>query len=413
MPVVPEFEGGHSLPEAMRTAASSATPGLAVAELPGQSVTVSDTPAESVPVIDGTVTTTPNKTAEPSDVPTPIDPAPSVVEAVDAGMAAAPVTLPTQSGSSESAVVTSSSADGATQQQDHASTQTESSETPVAATSNAAVSSEKTDVAMSGEGNRNSPTRHDSGVGGKPSGDTAARVSKTANSGSAGMVVKAPDSFSWKPVGNSSGNRPFQVAHIGEEGYRTLVLGSVGGKDPLSIELVDCLARHLHQNSIILGGFECTIVRTMNPDGDANGKLRNQKGEYVNSGFPKTLAEASKVSMAEPKFVLEQIERLKPQRIVHIRTVSSGVGVVATGFSSQTAAREAAEWMKFKMVMLPDKSAPGQLERYVSTSGVADMITIGIPESTPKEELWNLYGDIILNLLLAEDFATREIARKQ
>lgn len=117
--------------------------------------------------------------------------------------------------------------------------------------------------------------------------------------------------------------------------------------------------------------------------------------------------------MAEPKFVLEQIERLKPQRIVHIRTVSSGIGVVATGFSSQTAAREAAEWMKFKMVMLPDKSAPGQLERYVSTSGVADMITIGIPESTPKEELWNLYGDIILNLLLAEDFATREIARKQ
>jgi hypothetical protein len=63
--------------------------------------------------------------------------------------------------------------------------------------------------------------------------------------------------------------------------------------------------------------------------------------------------------------------------------------------------------------MLPERSNPGSLERYVSTSGVSDMITIGVPDTTPKDEVWSLYGDTILNLLLAEDFASREVARKQ
>ncbi len=348
----------------------------------------------------------PKENIESTDVPKPVDPAPTAAK-VDPMPETSSATSP-QVASSESSGVKSTSANPATETK--APKQTEN---PVAAKSEPATSTDKTDVAMGGEGNRNSSTRSDGGLARKNNGSNSTPDRKAANAKPSGVVVKAPETFSWKPTGKSSGNRPFQVVQIGDEGYRTLVLGSVGGKDPLAIELVDRLARHLHQDSIILGGFECTIVRTMNPDGEATGKLRNQKGEYVNSGFPKSLADVSKVSMAEPKFVLEQIERLKPQRIVHIRSISSGVGVVATGFSSQTAAREAAEWMKFKMVTLPDKSDPGQLERYVSTSGVADMITIGIPESTPKDELWNLYGDTILNLLLAEDFATREVARKQ
>jgi hypothetical protein len=41
------------------------------------------------------------------------------------------------------------------------------------------------------------------------------------------------------------------------------------------------------------------------------------------------------------------------------------------------------------------------------------MLTIGIPDSTPRAELWDLYGDTLMNLLLRDDMATREMARKQ
>lgn len=62
------------------------------------------------------------------------------------------------------------------------------------------------------------------------------------------------------------------------------------------------------------------VIRTINPDGETNRRYLNEKGDYVNSGFPKALADASKVQMPEAKFVLEQIDALKPQRIVHIRS---------------------------------------------------------------------------------------------
>jgi hypothetical protein len=41
------------------------------------------------------------------------------------------------------------------------------------------------------------------------------------------------------------------------------------------------------------------------------------------------------------------------------------------------------------------------------------MITFGIPNSTTKEELWTRYGDTLLNLLLRDDVATREMARQE
>jgi hypothetical protein len=53
------------------------------------------------------------------------------------------------------------------------------------------------------------------------------------------------------------------------------------------------------------------------------------------------------------------------------------------------------------------------MERYVSTTGSSDMITFGIPEATPKSEVWDRFGDTLLNLLLGDDTAAREMARTQ
>lgn len=237
---------------------------------------------------------------------------------------------------------------------------------------------------------------------------------KTAPKTPSGVLVSPPKPFAWEGTGKSTGQRAFQVASPGDDGYRTLVVGSVGGNDPLALELIDRLAHRLHEDSVILGGYDCTIIRTLNPDGEATQRFLNQKGEYINAKFPKPGDKTNASPVAEVDFFLKQLQTVQPQRVVHVRTVSGKSGIVAASQSCESVGKEIAEWLNFTLIRLPgQKTAEGSLERYVSASGSSDMLTIGIPDSTPRAELWDLYGDTLMNLLLRDDMATREMARKQ
>lgn len=227
--------------------------------------------------------------------------------------------------------------------------------------------------------------------------------------------ISAPRPFAWTPVGQSTGGRPFQTKLTGKDGYRTLVVGSVGGHDPVALELTDRLGRHLHENSPILGGFESLLIRTINPDGAANQKHVNQAGDYVNSHFPdpRATAETSVQGLSEVRFLQQQLKQFQPQRVIHLRSVQRKRGVVAFSSGPESVAREIAEWLNFDVVQLGAQSGPGSLERYIALRGDSQMITIGIPAATDASKVWELYGDAILNLLLSEDLATRDIARRQ
>lgn len=238
--------------------------------------------------------------------------------------------------------------------------------------------------------------------------------SKAAPKIPTGVLVSPPRPFAWEATGKSTGQRPFQISSPGDDGYRTLVVGSVGGNDPLALELVDRLARRLHDDSVILGGYDCTIIRTLNPDGEATHRFLNQTGQYVNSMFPKAGDKSPASPVAEVDFFLKQLQKVQPQRIVHVRTVPGKTGIIAASQSCESVGKEVAEWLSFKLISLPgEKTSEGSLERFVSASGGSDMLTIGIPDSTPRAELWDLYGDSLMNLLLGADMATREMARKQ
>jgi len=229
-----------------------------------------------------------------------------------------------------------------------------------------------------------------------------------------GVLVNPPKPFGWERDGKSTGGRPFLTVSAGHDGYRTLVVGSVGGNDPAALELVEMLARRLHNDSVILGGFECTVLRTLNPDGEANHKYLNQNGQYVNDFFPKSGEKSPADQPAEVAYLLKQLKERQPQRVVHVRTVKGANGLIASSESCLPAAKEAAEWVKFRLVRLPENGrSSSTMERYISTTGSSDMLTFAFPETTPRTELWDRYGDTLLNLLLGEDNATRELARKQ
>lgn len=220
----------------------------------------------------------------------------------------------------------------------------------------------------------------------------------------------APKPFAWQSVSRSAGGHPFQVCRVGEDGYRTLVIGSVAGDDPLALQLVDQLARRIHDDHLILGGFDCSIVRTLNPDGLFSHKVVNQSGVYLNESFPKPGA-APAALPPEISFFTDRVAQLQPQRVLHIRSINRERGVIAASSGCRTAADEAAQWLGFSRVDLSQKSADGSVERFITSAGSADMITVAIPTSSKPAELWVRYGDTLLNLLLGDDLQTREIAR--
>lgn len=226
-------------------------------------------------------------------------------------------------------------------------------------------------------------------------------------------IVTAPKPFAWEQVGRSAGGRQFEIVSAGEEGYRTLVIGSAGGHDPAAIEIVDQLARHLHENSLILGGYETTLIRTLNPDGLATEQVLNAKNVYVNHGFPKSGETPSAEQPAEVGFLLDQLRQLQPQRILHIRSIDDKSGLIAASSGCRKAAEEAAELLGCRVVTLPDKAVAGSMERYLSSRGTSDVMTLAIPAKITKEEAWDRYRDIVLNLIQREDLSTREMARGQ
>lgn len=227
------------------------------------------------------------------------------------------------------------------------------------------------------------------------------------------LRIDAPKPFAWTSSGKSTGDRSFQTVTIGDDGYRTLVIGSVAGNDPLALELVEQFARHLHNDKTILGGFHTTILRTLNPDGEARHDLMNANGQYINHGFPKDNGIADGSQPAEVTFLLGQIQTLQPQRVIHVRTIEADQGLVAASSGSMKLAKDSAEWLGFRIIALPGKSVSGSLERYLSSSERCEVITFAIPATAKKSELWDLYGDALQNLLMDETTEARELARRQ
>ena len=255
----------------------------------------------------------------------------------------------------------------------------------------------------------------DTGFSGNETG-TVQDVPDLAAHSSFRAVVSAPEPFAWKREADSAGGRPIQAMTVGRSGYRTLVIGNLGGNDPLAVALTEQLAEYLHSNSLILGGIQTTVVRNANPDGLASRKFKNDNDVYLNRQFPGSEDDYSPRralgNEPEVRFILGQIDELQPQRILHIRTYHGEEGVIASSSEAMEAAADVAEWLRFDHRPLPGNSKEGTLERYISSGHSRQIITVAIPDTSKQSRLWQLHGDALLNLLLSDDYATRALARE-
>lgn len=223
---------------------------------------------------------------------------------------------------------------------------------------------------------------------------------------------RRPEAFAWRRTGRSAGGRPFEISLTGEKGFRTLFIGSAVGNDPVPVNLMERLAKHIHDNGLILGGFEAAVIRTLNPDGAATGQQTNALGRYVNGRFPPKPDQQAEASTPEADFLLGCIRSFRPQRIVHVRTVDDPVGVIASNERCAEIAQTISNELKFSRLTFPGHSREGSLEFCLSGQADLDVITLALPRTAKGAgDPWALYGDTLLNLLQPRIAAPREANR--
>lgn len=223
---------------------------------------------------------------------------------------------------------------------------------------------------------------------------------------------RRPEAFAWRRTGRSAGGRPFEISLTGENGFRTLFIGSAVGNDPVPVNLMERLAKHIHDNGLILGGFEAAVIRTLNPDGAVTGQQTNALGRYVNGRFPLKPDQKSEASTPEADFLLGCIRSFRPQRIVHVRTVDDPVGVIASNERCAETAQTISNELKFSRLTFPGHSREGSLEFCLSGQADLDVITLALPRTAKGGgDPWALYGDTLLNLLQPRIAAPREASR--
>jgi len=244
---------------------------------------------------------------------------------------------------------------------------------------------------------------------------TAASSPRVASRRDASSALAGARPFAWANVAATASGEELQTVKVGNGGFRTLIVGSVGGHDPLAVGLTEDLARYLHGNSVIVGGIESTILRTLNPDGLRRQKYRNAAGIYLNDQFPSDgsmLDHHEFVQLPEEvQFVMQYIEEHQPQRIIHIRSVKGNEGLIAASRGAMKSAREVSDWLDFKLQQLPESVRGTTLEAWASQRDHCDVVTFGIPRNTDKADVWPLYSDAIVSLMQDGDTESRQIAR--
>ncbi len=230
-----------------------------------------------------------------------------------------------------------------------------------------------------------------------------------------GREAAAP--FAWDTAAATAAGEPLQTFTAGSDGFRSLVIGSVGGSDPVAVRLTEEVARYLHRNQMIMGGVQTTVLRTLNPHGMKHGGHENAAGLYLNDYFPPvdrelTLAEERRLPR-EVQFLMGHITDQRPQRIIHIRSVKESAGMLAVSHGAADSGREIAQWLGFKIKSLPEDASSGTFESWVARRGDCDVITVGIPAETQAGDAWPLYGDAVLSLLLDGDSESRRVARER
>ncbi|MFN5197583.1 MAG: hypothetical protein ACK5MS_09875 [Planctomyces sp.] len=236
-------------------------------------------------------------------------------------------------------------------------------------------------------------------AGNTPNTAATAAGSPTAGLHLPSLTMQAPAAFHWKNSALSAGGRPLQYCITGDGTFRTVIVGSTLGNDPAAVDLTEKLARHLHDNSLSYGGFQALVIRTLNPDGEANRKSVNAFGQIINRQFVSE-SDGLSANCPEADLLRRLIQNEHPDRILHIRTIRSPAGALGSDSDSAPLAASVSQSLSFTRFLYPQDAAVGTLEHYCASQQQCQVITFAFPDTMSSSAAWNCYQDSLLNLVL-------------
>jgi len=131
----------------------------------------------------------------------------------------------------------------------------------------------------------------------------------------------------WVSTVRSSGQHPIEVARFGQGAQNVLIVGSLFGNEPESLELLDA-ASMLSREYPPPEPITLLFVRTLNPDGVAEHVHTNSNGVDLNRNFPSRyfttvpnrLTGPQPASEVETQYMLRIFQEYQPVRVVHVRS---------------------------------------------------------------------------------------------
>lgn len=201
----------------------------------------------------------------------------------------------------------------------------------------------------------------------------------------------------WKPLARSRGNRPIYGMKTGKGQFRVLILGSLKGQDPAALALVDQLAIRMTNNSDIIGGFESTVIRSLNPDGIALKRGTNEARVDIAKAFPRAGVSPRRNREPEIRFLQNFIRDEQPDRVVHITSGAVQKPLVLYNDRSEEIAFELSDWIDATPKTASRFAPKGSIEHYLGES--AEVLTLVLPRTSKPKDVWKKYGDSLFATL--------------
>ena len=210
--------------------------------------------------------------------------------------------------------------------------------------------------------------------------------------------------FRWAWNLQSADGRPIETVEIGRGSFRTLVVGSVHGSEPMAIAVVEQLARHLGNQPDHWHAFNSLIVKTPNPDGLVWGSSLNSRGVDLNHNFPTSDFPAEPGSRSgraagseiETRAVRYLLETYRPHRMVHVKSTRNATGWALCNRRARAAANFLSQLGNLRVGRLEDRLAAGSLESYTSRELAMETITLAVPHEPDQTAVWRDYRNALL-----------------
>ncbi len=140
----------------------------------------------------------------------------------------------------------------------------------------------------------------------------------------------------WRRDFESNKRRPIETAVFGQGPRRIAVLSSLTGNSESTVALAEKLAGVLAREEWMPVHLSVLVVRTPNPDGQADRTLTNSRGVDLNRNFPSTRFTASPRretgekpgSEPETRAIMQILNQFNPELVVHVVESRSTRGTV-------------------------------------------------------------------------------------